>query len=255
MLLHSYAQRGEDLVLFAALANVRCGYYIDVGAHDSVLHSVTKLFYDRGWSGINVEPIEKYHETLVRDRPRDVNLLVAAGEWSGEIILHEFFDSSLSTVLDHCAERHRQSGLKGCSRIVPVRRLDEICAEYARGEIHFLKIDVEGAESQVLKGGNWSRYRPWIVVIEAFEPLSNVPTYMASEEILFKAGYEFAASDSLNRYYVPRDRRALKPVLKCAAAGSIAKVKMQDFALRLRLLYRSCVGFKQVSNSLTKGKQ
>jgi len=43
-----------------------------------------------------------------------------------------------------------------------------------RGEIHFLKIDVQGSESDVLRGCDFVRYRPWIVVIEATEPLSAI---------------------------------------------------------------------------------
>lgn len=40
----SYAQYGEDLVLWVALAHIRKGFYIDVGASDPVQDSVTKLF-------------------------------------------------------------------------------------------------------------------------------------------------------------------------------------------------------------------
>lgn len=48
----SYAQHGEDVVLNRAFKHQQNGFYVDVGAAGPVQHSVTKLFYDRGWRGI-----------------------------------------------------------------------------------------------------------------------------------------------------------------------------------------------------------
>ena len=53
----SYAQNFEDVMLWRALREVTHGFYIDVGAADPDSDSVTRAFYDRGWSGINVEPV------------------------------------------------------------------------------------------------------------------------------------------------------------------------------------------------------
>lgn len=54
----SYSQNFEDIILWRALKNIENGFYIDVGANDPVVHSVTKLFYENGWRGINCEPVE-----------------------------------------------------------------------------------------------------------------------------------------------------------------------------------------------------
>jgi len=56
----SYAQNGEDLLLWRMLHDVDLGTFIDVGAFEPETHSVTRAFYERGWSGINVEPVPKY---------------------------------------------------------------------------------------------------------------------------------------------------------------------------------------------------
>ena len=74
----SYAQNSEDVVLWRALRTIANGHYIDVGACDPVEYSVTKAFYDRGWSGINVEPVESYAAKLRKSRPRDTTYEVAA---------------------------------------------------------------------------------------------------------------------------------------------------------------------------------
>ena len=52
----SYSQNFEDVMLWRALKDVENGFYIDVGANHPAIDSVTKLFYENGWSGINIEP-------------------------------------------------------------------------------------------------------------------------------------------------------------------------------------------------------
>ena len=51
-----WSQYGEDLVLLSMLKDVDRGFYVDVGAMHPKYESVTKLFYDRGSRGINLEP-------------------------------------------------------------------------------------------------------------------------------------------------------------------------------------------------------
>lgn len=70
----SYAQNFEDVMLHRAFRNVERGFYVDVGAFDPTHDSVTKAFYDRGWNGINIEPIPEYHARFTAERPRDINL-------------------------------------------------------------------------------------------------------------------------------------------------------------------------------------
>ena len=75
-------------MLWRALRDVEHGFYVDVGAADPEEWSVTRAFYDRGWSGINVEPLDEYFDKLVQARPRDTNLKVAVGRAAGLRTLH-----------------------------------------------------------------------------------------------------------------------------------------------------------------------
>ena len=72
MRFESYAQFLEDMVLYCALKDVDKGFYIDVGANDPTNLSVTKFFYDRGWHGINIEPLPDKCALLAEMRPRDI---------------------------------------------------------------------------------------------------------------------------------------------------------------------------------------
>ena len=97
MRLETYSLDFEDLILFAMLHEIRDGFYIDVGANDPSINSVTKIFYARGWSGINIEPLRSRCKLLEEFRPRDINLCVGIGSEPGEMFLYECPVSGLST--------------------------------------------------------------------------------------------------------------------------------------------------------------
>lgn len=202
----SYAQNREDVMLSRALRGVERGFYIDVGAAWPTEDSVTRTFYDRGWSGINVEPAGHFFEALRAARPRDVNVQAALDEAAGERTFYAFEGTGLSTLEPGVAEGHKPGGWPTTATSVHTRTLADVCAEHASGVIHFLKIDVEGAEERVLRGADFVRFRPWIVVVEATRPGSQEPNHAGWEPILAAASYEFAWFDGLNRFYLAAEK-------------------------------------------------
>ena len=210
----SYAQNLEDVLLWRALGHIQNGFYIDVGANDTVDHSVTKAFYDAGWSGINIEPLPALHQRFVEQRPRDTNLGIAAGASDGILTLFDVPAVNGWASPDRAvAEAHRADGFEVTELTVPVRTLSGVCANYVKGDIHFLKIDVEGFEGEVLRGMDFERWRPWVLVIEATLPNSRVTNHQAWEALVTSRRYRFAWFDGLNRYYVAEEHAELLEVL------------------------------------------
>ncbi len=210
----SFAQNFEDVMLWRALGHVSRGFYIDVGANDPNLDSVTKAFYDRGWSGINIEPLPHHFRELQRDRPRDINLCLAVGAQEGEVEIWESDVRGWASVDADVIHTHAQQGHTGQLRRVPMQTLASICSEHAAPDIHFLKIDVEGLEEAVLAGADFDQFRPWIVVVEATRPNSMDETHATWEHLLLSARYRFAYADGLNRFYVSEERADLNAKLR-----------------------------------------
>lgn len=202
----SYAQNSEDVILARALADIVEGFYVDVGAQDPLVDSVTRMFYERGWKGINIEPVPHWFERLQEDRPRDINLMCAVATTEGSLTLHESSDSGLSTASEEYARNHAAAGRNMVERSVPTRRLDGILAQHAPEIVHFLKIDVEGMEREVLASLSLSRFRPWILVIEATRPNTMIDVSEAWEASVLEAGYRLVYRDGLNRFYLAEEQ-------------------------------------------------
>jgi Methyltransferase FkbM domain len=110
--------------------------------------------------------------------------------------------------------KFRRRGSQRLSPNMPINIWLKVCADYVRGDIHFLKIDVEGAERSVLQGCDFNRFRPWVLVIEATVPNTQTPCHEEWEDLVLRTGYEFALFHGVNRYYVARERLGLKAIIQ-----------------------------------------
>lgn len=207
----SYAQNLEDVMLWRALNEVENGFYIDIGAWSPDLDSVTRAFYERGWTGVNIEPNPRFTEEFESKRPRDINLQLAISNQAGEQTLHILDSSGLSTLDPRIAGHHKAEGHEGSMLTVPTSTLNQIWEQYVGARaVHFLKVDVEGLEKQVLDSNDWHKHRPWIVVVESTYPMSTKETHQEWEHILLEADYGMVYADGLNRFYLGREHSPLQ---------------------------------------------
>jgi FkbM family methyltransferase len=206
----SYAQNLEDYHLDLVFSGQQAGSYVDVGGGHPVADNVSFWFYLKGWRGLVVEPQQGFADIYADVRPRDHVVSCLAGRATGEAEFHvvERMHGFSTTVRENAASA---SGMGAAVSTIrkPVRTLSDLCAEAGLTRIDFLKIDVEGAEAEVIAGLDFTRWRPRVVVVEAIAPGSMAEAWDAWEPALLAAGYTFVFFDRLNRFYVANDEPAL----------------------------------------------
>ncbi len=207
----SYAQHFEDVYLMRCFRERKDGFYIDVGAGHPVIDNVSFAFYLRGWHGVTVEPNPSLAKLSRSVRPRDIGAetLVGSAPGKAKFYLVDDFHGLSTTIGENARAAAENYGKKSNELTLPVTTLAALCKQHAPKTIDFLKIDVEGAEKDVLEGGDWKTYRPRVVVIEATMPASPEPNWGGWEPLLLAQKYRFVFFDGLNRYYVAEEEAAL----------------------------------------------
>lgn len=202
----SYAQRLEDYHLDLVFADQPAGIYVDIGAGHPIADNVSYWFYLKGWRGLVVEPQQRLAALYAHVRPRDTAFCGLVGRQDGEADFHVVDRMhGLSTTLQSHAAAAAGLGASFTTIKAPVRTLAALCAEHGIAHADFLKIDVEGAEADVIAGNDWDRFRPRLLVIEAAAPGSAADDWRVWEPVLLANRYRFAFFDGLNRFYVAEE--------------------------------------------------
>lgn len=228
----SHAQNREDIILRAFLADIKKGFYVDIGAADPNKDSVTKFFYDLGWHGINIEPNEDLYIKLQKHRPKDVNINTAIDEKKGvkKLRIYAGTNYGLSTLSEKTKKQYEKNEQEGTTRFkdvsVPVDSLRSILKAQKVQNIDFMKIDVEGAEDIVIKSNDWQTTRPKVLCIEANHIQGNW------KEFLIKQNYNLVFSDGLNEYYLAHEELQRRDTftdeyLKLAVGSHIVRPELQ----------------------------
>lgn len=136
-----YSQAGQDAFVIDWLGT-EPGYFVDIGAHDGVVHSNTYALERAGWTGVCVEPDPGPFIELNQNRSC-LTSGVAISDHDGDVII-------------------RPAG-----QSVPCRTLVNLLTIVnAPPVIDFLSIDVEGHELEVLAGMDFDRRHVRLITIE-----------------------------------------------------------------------------------------
>lgn len=205
----SYAQNFEDVILWRALSKIKNGFYIDVGAQDPQVDSVSRAFYENGWKGVHIEATTEYANKIRNDRPDELVIEAALSDLTGSMTFYQIPGTGLSTGDTEVAMKHKEMGLKLTELTVNTVTLDEIFLQIKANEVHWLKIDVEGMEKKVIDGWRDNSFRPWVLVIESTYPNTQVETHEKWEQLLLDKGYDFVYFDGLSRFYLHKEQSDL----------------------------------------------
>ena len=212
----SYSQFGEDLLLKSFMDKeygdaLYKGFWVDIGAHDPIRFSNTKIFSDRGWRGINVDALPYAIDRFKKYRPNDINVNVGIGEEHGKLEYYTFNDHAVNTFSKQFADKIIAEGAFEFLGVheVSVITLKELLDAYLppAQSIDFFTIDTEGLDLTILKSNDWTRYRPKYVLIEIHKEGRNyeIPTCDVTKYIN-EQGYVFAGQSSATTLYSRLDK-------------------------------------------------
>lgn len=171
LVLSSYSQLNDDIMLDKLLGYPSTGFYVDIGANDPVRFSNTMRFYKKGWSGINIEPSPNKIPELNKKRPKDINLNVGIGVNDRSETFYVIDPDTLSTFSKENAYKYID---EGCTLVdtlsIAVKPLADVLEEHAKDiKISFFNIDTEGYDMNVLKSNDWAKFRPELICIESYD--------------------------------------------------------------------------------------
>jgi len=150
-----------------------------------------------------VEPLAEFAPFLVEAAGRLGNaryVAAAAGSSDGQATVHVHRD-----LVGSSTYREREPGLESESRRVEARTLDSILGEAGAQPPYLLKLDVQGAELDVLAGATEALRQTSLLVLEVsfFEFFAGGPDFAAVVERMAAEG--FALYDVLGLSYRPLD--------------------------------------------------
>ncbi len=190
----SWSQAAEDLSILAVLEDIEDGRYLDIGAHHPTRFSVTRHLFQRGWSGVNVDANADLIPNFLNARPLDISINYCVGD-KKEYQLSVFEETAISTVNQEWdAKFLQENNVRNSVRTVPGITLQKLLEEHfpTKGP-DFLNIDIEGADLEALKSGNFNllsrNLRPVWILVESKAPLAST-VQNESVQLLVSWGYE-----------------------------------------------------------------
>lgn len=173
-----YSQSGQDKYLNEKIfKGFKNGFFVDIGANDGCTINNT-LFFEKhlNWTGINVEPLQVAFDKLVVNRPDCINLQYAICNENGfaNFVCNDGYTEMLSGLEKSYDKRHHERReaenqiYKSKTKIIEVKtkRLEDVFEENNVKHIHFISIDVEGGEFEVIKSINFDKVFIDVIVFE-----------------------------------------------------------------------------------------
>jgi FkbM family methyltransferase len=192
-----YSQEGEEIILRRYFQQRNTGFFVDIGAHHPQKFSNTYKLYLLGWRGINIDATPGSMELFKLHRPKDINVECAIGDTEDEFKFYEFDEPALNTFNKEKVDLIlKETNFKlSNTRHLKTHKLETVLAQHIdeNTNIDFFSIDAEGFDFKVLKGNNWNKFRPEVILIETnFISLNDLEKDQTFEYLKHLGYYPFA---------------------------------------------------------------
>jgi hypothetical protein len=152
---------GQDKwVLETMFPDVKDGFFVDVGSGHGTIGSNSKMLERAGWTGICIDPFpvwmegrtcRVFKEVVFREAGREMTFRAAGG---------------LAGLEDTLGDWNTKAKVAPAVQFTTTTLDSILMRANAPPFIHFMSLDIEGAELEALKGFSFDRYRVGAFVIE-----------------------------------------------------------------------------------------
>lgn len=191
------------------------GVFVDVGAYDGKSINNT-LFFENSlnWTGMNVEPLPTIYAKLVQNRPNCINVNCAIDTKTGYALFYSDNNhgTMLSGLVGHYEPQHKErleienirDGTKTSTITVPTQPLQKLLDKHKIPHVHYLSVDVEGAEMAVLQSIDYSKV---FIDVIGFEDNYQGKTTQDIRNFLESKGFQFIHRASLDIFMMHKDSK------------------------------------------------
>ena len=191
-----HSQFGQDKwIIGVVFPGVKNGYFVDVGSADGIVNSNTKALEDLGWTGVAIDPFPTHWSTrksllfreVVSSRKGDTVEFRLAGEVGG--------------IVDTLGRYRSETEKVPTVRLTTTTIADVLERARAPRYIHYVSLDVEGAEYDVLQAFPFSTHE-----VGAFTIEHNMeePKRSLIRSLLEARGYRFVRQQVVEDWFVKR---------------------------------------------------
>ena len=194
-----FSEIGQDKwVLERVFPDVTDGFFVDIGSGHGTIGSNSRTLEERGWTGICVDPFPvhmegrtcRIFEEVVFSKPDLVMAFHTAGGLGG--------------VGDTLGVWNKAAARAPTVSVRTVTLGDLLARAQAPRFIHFISLDIEGAELEALRGFPFERYRigAWAIEHNREEPKRSQIVALLGEH-----GYRRVNEWQQDDFFVPADAR------------------------------------------------
>jgi len=156
----THSQNNQDWFVSTLLSCKRGGYFVDLAANDAMLLSNTLMLErDYGWQGLCIEPNMGYYYGLAR---RKCALVAAAIGSPTDSAVTFNMEGALGGIVGFDQKENNTHAQE--LRTVALGELLERL--HAPATIDYMSLDVEGAESLVMDGFPWGKFKFSVLSVE-----------------------------------------------------------------------------------------
>jgi len=193
----SYAQWGDDVLVWDYFKGKTDGVFLEAGANHPKSLSQTYLLEKRGWTGVLVEPVPKCCEKLRAERPASQVFQNALGSPEQRGTLRFSIPSGVME-LAAALRVGEQAGVGDRVFEAELITLTEALDEAGILRLDYLSLDLEGMELEALKGLDFIRFRPDLLIVE--DRLDN----LSRHRFLRSKDYKLVWRNGSNQWYIPK---------------------------------------------------